>query len=304
MVNSTQQDGVSPWPFPPYGEMTEGLQNELERDPGPPKAFDTPATWATFRAGITADLQRTLWPIWDEASQQWIGRTIQQMTDLTRTDLGLLLMFRNRLVTPPTPPNPELPLPTHGAFYNSEDLSGGFLDMFGKYNKAVTSQTLHLLKSALEDGGKKYGTIPHQFKVLFQRPRAFQMTFILRTTPVKPVRAYTAGSPALPSGHTIQALLGIGAVLEKRSTFPATPLLVESLQQLAVDIGDRRVLAGLHYPSDSIASWIIVMRVASHVFPSGSGVPELLLEAIKRKSLVYQVVSGVPEYADALNLLP
>ena len=75
-----------------------------------------------------------------------------------------------------------------------------------------------------------------------------------------------------------------------------------ALLQLAVDIGDRRVFAGIHYPSDAIASWIVVKTLADHVFRN-SEVKGLLLEAIKTRSEVYAKLSKIGIYTPAMSLI-
>ena len=61
----------------------------------------------------------------------------------------------------------------------------------------------------------------------------------------------------------------------------------KALQQYAVDMGDRRVFAGVHYPSDNLSSWLMVMRVANHVFVR-SEVKAKLWQAISERSRVYR----------------
>jgi hypothetical protein len=63
----------------------------------------------------------------------------------------------------------------------------------------------------------------------------------------------------------------------------------EALQQYAVDMGDRRVFAGVHYPSDNLSSWLMIMRIARHVFVRGE-IKERLWRAISQQSQVYRAV--------------
>jgi hypothetical protein len=61
------------------------------------------------------------------------------------------------------------------------------------------------------------------------------------------------------------------------------------LQQFTVDIGDRRVFAGVHYPSDNLSSWYTALKLLPHVIdPSAlASVRKFLWEAISLKSIVF-----------------
>lgn len=294
---------VWPYPLPPYGEMTEGLQDDLQSNPGPPDDFEPKEAWPKFKADLVMNLQTVLWPVWNASSQLWEGMAATGMKSLTNIDLALSLEFRKLLTTPPILQSGSPAAKTHGAFYNAEDLHG-MLDLLAEYDPAI-APSLPTIKTAFFNGGqKKYGVVSEQLKVIFQRPRPFQTNFLMGRAdaqPLKPVRAYTAGSPAFPSGHTLQALLSMGAVFE--SLLAALPPFVPSLKQYAVDIGNRRVFAGLHYASDTIASWILVLQIAPFVFDDAR-VKQLLSEAIfSPKNDVYQHVKGIAAFAPALNLL-
>jgi hypothetical protein len=71
----------------------------------------------------------------------------------------------------------------------------------------------------------------------------------------------------------------------------------EALEQFAVDIGDRRVLARVHYPSDLLSSWLMVMGMANYVF-STREVKNHLWAAISKRSQMYRriVSTGSPRY--------
>ena len=75
-------------------------------------------------------------------------------------------------------------------------------------------------------------------------------------------------------------------IIVKKFPFPAASW--EAIEQYATDIGDRRVMAGLHYPSDNLCSWLITLRMANHVFRD-PGVKSHLWSAIQR-GYVYRLV--------------
>jgi hypothetical protein len=63
-------------------------------------------------------------------------------------------------------------------------------------------------------------------------------------------------------------------------------------RQFVIDVGDRRVFAGVHYPSDNLASWYVAMRLIPRVFLADEKIYEprkFLWNAIQR-SLVYKAM--------------
>jgi membrane-associated phospholipid phosphatase len=80
--------------------------------------------------------------------------------------------------------------------------------------------------------------------------------------PIAPVKSTSAWSPSAISGHAFQGLMGcLAAYLE----FPEVTAYRADLVKLAVDIGDRRVLAGIHYPSDNAMSWWVAFQCVKYV---------------------------------------
>ena len=292
--------------FPPYGEMTNQLQRDWDNDrTGPPRDFQPPAVWAEVRNGLTVTLEKFLWPRWNPEADDWREVPSKaRMKALTEADLDLIVDFRmNSLHKIPNAPNGTGQAFDHNKFYVDED-QNDFLASLDFYDKTVTPQRKAELIALFDQVGPgKLGTVLLQLKMEFQRPRAVQTAFRFKKMPVRALRALSAGTPSLPSGHAIQALLAIGAVIEALLPFPTcTPFLLPALLQLAVDIGDRRVFAGIHYPSDAIASWIVVMTLADYVFRK----PEakvLLREAIKTRSEVYTKLSHIDIYRPAIELI-
>jgi hypothetical protein len=109
------------------------------------------------------------------------------------------------------------------------------------------------------------------------------------------------------SGHSLQGLIGVGAVMEQilQSGIPFNSDSWTALSQYAVDIGDRRVFAGIHYPSDNLSSWIVLMRLANFIYRSHE-VKSKLWSAITERSLVYRLIDnqkGTSVYSAPLKLL-
>ena len=78
--------------------------------------------------------------------------------------------------------------------------------------------------------------------------------------------AVTSLSPSMCSGHCLQSSVCVGGSIEAAiGVLNLTPEVKAALGQWAVDIGDRRVFAGVHFPSDNLCSWITFLRMADYV---------------------------------------
>ena len=305
-----RQDGL---PLPPYGYMTDGFQQILNEGPDVPVAFmpnadqDTrTAKWLDFRDETRAIVRECLWPEWDPNEQEWVGDAGCRMYALTATDLTLVAKFRTQVLAQEQPDSPvgDPARPVHETFYRVEDDSGLF-DQYHFYDFTISADLIEQFRKAFDNKATdKFGTAHLQFKTFFQRPRPFQTQFLLSRPTFQPLRSINAGSPSLCSGHSFQGVIGSGAVIEfvllngiRLSTGSWC-----ALRQHAVDIGDRRVFAGLHYPGDNLASWIIAMRLANLVFPNPM-VKVHLWKAISRQSLVFQATTCEPIYQRAVDVL-
>ena len=72
--------------------------------------------------------------------------------------------------------------------------------------------------------------------------------------------------------------------------------------QYAVDFGDRRVFAGVHYPSDNLASWVAVLRLIPWVFSQNGGfLVDFIRTAIIEQSAVYRLMQDTFPRHDALS---
>ena len=94
---------------------------------------------------------------------------------------------------------------------------------------------------------------------------------------LQPIRAYTSQTGSAPSGHAVQGYCMAGAVYEDLLESPPSWFTPDSgdynatltlLYRAAYDVGDRRMIAGVHYPTDNYASAMLVNRVLGPVlFP-------------------------------------
>jgi PAP2 superfamily len=106
-----------------------------------------------------------------------------------------------------------------------------------------------------------------ELKRAFNRLRPFQSSFI-ENIPIKTYITYAGQTPAIPSGHSFQGFLFGALVYSNLSEYflSLDPIELESQMKLLIrvvkDTGHRRVMAGIHYPSDMLASWFVFEIVA------------------------------------------
>jgi hypothetical protein len=264
--------------------------------------------WRKWRDETTELIAERLWPVWRADLGEWEGASKQQMFRLTETDIEIV----KALQTEPAEVNriPQSPLassdcPTHENFFRSEDTGDDWFSKYKFYDRTLDAATIDILgKVLIHRVPAKISSAPLQFKLKFQRPRHFQTAFLLRKSGTFIFEAISAGSPSMCSGHCLQSLLGVGAVYEYvlLNKVPLSEPSITALMQFAVDIGDRRVFAGVHYPADNLSSWIIGLRLANHVYRTRE-VRDKLWLAIEKQSRVYATLAGHDVYAPALDAL-
>jgi len=96
--------------------------------------------------------------------------------------------------------------------------------------------------------------ITYKLKYVFNRPRAYQLGSY-HNIPIKARYAITGNTPAYPSGH---AMIGYGYCLFLSHLFPKYK---KKFYKLAKQVDYSRINVGVHYPSDGIASKIVVHKI-------------------------------------------
>ena len=154
---------------------------------------------------------------------------------------------------------------TNYDFYKCEDFN--MINWYLYYNYINSKYKEKLLDcpisfNLLYDNIGQFKSLILELKMSFNRLRPFQSAFVENIN-IKTYISYAGKTPALPSGHSLQGFL-FGAFiylyflkyyesLDENQFGEEINLLVD----VSKETGDRRVMAGVHYPSDVFASWIV-----------------------------------------------
>ncbi len=311
--------------LPPYGIM----DNDYLRNLGSKQLIGSPAEpmvppdfrlldgcdesqrekcWVEWRENTLSEIKDVLWPVWNSKTRGWEGGAAKTMVKLTRVDLSILHSLRVGSSLPlraaPASKLRALNCPTHSAFFQEED-QGKIFASYAMYDRKLDARYPAIFSDVFFAGlASKCSSTQLQFKRQFQRPRAYQAAFLLGEYEFNLEEAISSMTPSMVSGHSLQGLIGVGAVMEHicESGIDFSDDSWLALSQYAVDIGDRRVMAGVHYPSDNLGSWIVLMRLANRVFDSTGKIKKRLWHAISECSLIYRLIQKKNEGVYSLGL--
>jgi hypothetical protein len=267
--------------------MDEGLLAYIKSAPVPAD-WRPPNNYQKWRNAKIKQIDAMLWPTYGANGSAWGSPRVAR---LFKADFSLLATL-----------HPQLGVPikalfgstvTHSDLFAEEDDGKiGFGFDYARYDPTLAPLVAAQFRIVLQAGYvNKVGTMPLQLKNVFQRPRPWQMAFIQGRSTYQYRFAASADTSSLISGHCIQGLIGVCNIYAELGPL-MTAQSIDVLKQLAVDIGDRRVFAGVHYPSDSLSSWFTAAELVPHVFaPSRApAVKRFLHSAIKQKSVVYAAI--------------
>jgi hypothetical protein len=242
-------------------------------------------------------IEDVLWPTY---STGWPSGRQQHMEQLTRLDFVVQQKVAKHLDEFVSPGSQM----THRNLFEIEDGPEDFGAEFDKYdgNAPFTLvQTIKDLSAKAASQDRKVGWGVVRLKQLFQRPRLYQASLLLGNDRFEWQEAESSLTPSLPSGHALQGMMWVGAAVEQLLNAGVT--VSDALRQYLVDPGDRRVMAGVHYPSDNIASWLMIFLSVPFVFRNGD-VKNEFWRAITERSLVYRLMDEVGGlYRPALDAL-
>lgn len=292
--------------LPPYGfTNSEWMYPVSTKIPPNMKIGGKPPDLATYRAWVqelAEELAQHVWPMRDSAKATWVGAARDTAMQLTQDDFVLLEDLKPTLYMPILGRANEAGTEFHHRwFFDVED--GYVIDPnsqppafkqwgqdHGKYDPSLPDDlTRKLFEDFNWDGTYASGELALQLKQYMQRPRAYQVAQLLGAFNYTYQFAHSAVSPALVNGHALQSTVAAcHTYLKFKNDLAQYPGAAEYWAQFTVDVGDRRVFAGVHYPSDCIASWFCTLRLARHIFDDGADdARQFLWHAITNKSLVY-----------------
>ncbi|NDZ16734.1 phosphatase PAP2 family protein [Variovorax sp. WS11] len=283
--------------FPPYGLIntenarylaTRPVPEGFRRDPTSPRPSDA-EEWEEWLIELAQEMSDFLWPIYQD--NEWVGRAVAHAMDLTQIDLMVMQALqptmeeRIRGAISPTD--------RHRIAWAHED-EGPPRFTLALYQAVWPAELEADLNRAILTGGVDIARPASQgLKKLFQRPRP-QLTALtlglkdgLEVQPSK-----SAITPSMISGHCIQGTMALAQVhYWLADAAKQRPGLLQLLNRFLIDTGDRRVFAGLHYPSDNIGSWFVSLRLCAHVYGDGAArVRSGLWSAIQECSTVFKAM--------------
>lgn len=275
----------------PYGRMNETHQWDMQRQPVP-DAFmwhgrkATPAQFTAYIDSEAREIADNLWPRYDGG---WQGHAAPHAVQLTVDDLELMDELREHLFEQ-APCGTSDQRFTHRALFEKEDLSAK--PTLELYFPRLQPELLDKLRQAVVDAFPMLGPVHLRFKAHLQRPRACQTAFWLGRQSFVHEHAASADTPAMISGHCLQGLVvRTLAFFAQRRLVQNHPGGEAAMRQYCVDIGDRRVFAGVHYPSDNVGSWYCALRLCDHLFGTiGPQAKVFMWKAITEHSTVYKAL--------------
>lgn len=295
--------------LPAWGIMDKELLTEIElfpiakhwqmNEPEPVRRVE----WPRWREALVSEIGNLIWPPLAPGARGWEEDTVAA---LNHADF-LCLSQLNRYIDEPILPGTSV---VHGELFSEEDDGSGLGIGYERYDPTLPRQHRNELRRWMLEGiGNKVGTLGLQLKAIFQRPRPYQVALLQNRADFSHLYSSSASTPSLVSGHCLQGALAVCNVyVQLREQLNA--LSEELLAQYLVDIGDRRVFAGIHYPSDNLSSWLTALWLIPGVFgaPLAAAVQQFLRMAITKKSIVYRAIlqhAGAPNsvYAPILQRL-
>ena len=257
-------------PFPPYGKLAERyLQSQVNG------VAVTLSTWCSSEISLSNQFPQ----VWSSDAQadaefvEWTtllsellpARTTQAVRDLVNSELAILRQMEAHRSTFVTYLN-SWPGQSHSDVFRYEDVQPGWITDFpGQLGVSITDAERALLFGAVQF----CGYVVLRLKDTFQRARPYQTAKIL-DQPNNLLIATSATTPSFPSGHAIQSMCMIAQtheILIARNLASYDANAKRALLRYGYDIGDRRVIAGVHYPTDNYASAMIFNRMVARTWP-------------------------------------
>lgn len=310
--------------LPPYGLFPDFYRKHGEGDgktPGDWPGVRTPAGEQAFkewRDDRMAAIRDNLWPEWIDG-QGWYGAAASKAYAMTEHEIAAMTVeFSKSDILERIPGHSSFHY-TQKDHFEYEDLriigsikedleSTGVQPKIGHnfffYDDTPRdpAEQARIIEILSESYTKKTNQFYFWFKDRLMRPRPLQAALIVGQREFTSRRAFSGMHSSIVSGHASTGILIRCGVLERWLDDGDVPEgLLKSFSQYIVDVGDRRVFAGVHYPTDNISSWVLALELIPNVFPKHHvKIGQIVRNAIQEHSAVYEVIDRVYRKDSAL----
>ena len=315
MAKSVSSDStIRPW-MHPWGVINDENRSYLEQRPVPAgfrakhgaQVVSSADAWDRWLDKLSLEMADWLWPVFEAGA--WRGAAQVSMWELTVADLeliGELSVLLNARVQGNAHPGGR-----HRELWQAEDETAPGPTLVHYQAELLSVHEAEFNRAVMAGAIATARPMSQGLKRRFQRPRPQQTSLWLGRNDLTVMASKSAITPAMISGHCVQSTLALGKIfVALQDVMAEQPVLHATLPRYLLDHGDRRVYAGLHYPSDNVGSWYAALRLCPHVFGSESAaVRDFLWKSITAHSDVYRallaVVSSNPKspFAPLLNRL-
>jgi len=307
--------------FQPYGVIpgeykAKGLDTNIVMKAWRPSLSqeDRVKSFNAWRQERLDEFVACLWPRFDAASRTWVGPAKSFASGLTELEIRVMIdAFMDSsdiLQTKPSSPLGTDDIGNHLKHYKYEDEKPhppG--ENYRYYDRTLSFEEntdfkyvmIKAISAGTSIGRKAAGHF--WFKNQMQRPRPLHAAMHFRLEEhFKSELSERGQHPSIVSGHCFQGIMMACAVLESWMMSDTKPSQdrIGSLAQYMVDFGDRRVFAGVHYPTDNVASWVLALSLIPEVFDDPQPILDFLREAVTTRSIVFQVIGD--QYTDSIAL--
>ncbi|WP_171177824.1 hypothetical protein [Ruegeria sp. HKCCD8929] len=249
------------------------------------------------------------WPEFDEGKRLWVGKSQEFALSATKTEIDIMLEEFQRTDSLSAKPSgiktTNLVLAgldqrwhyrVEDGFHDEDNAFVSAASVSSGANIACYSDTIDpvTFSHAFSAATTRKAVGLFDFKPRLRRPRPYQMAAWLGYHDFKYEVASTHNHkgfhPSFISGHCVLGILRGCSIFESWLNIGGfSKAEFEALGRFMVDYGDRRVLGGVHYPSDSVGSWVLSMKLIDKIFDHKEETKEFASNAI-RKGQVYNVV--------------
>lgn len=307
--------------LPPYGLFSLGFR-ELASKLNPMSDWlpdlcetDRKNQFLMWKLDVREKLSNTIWPYYDRESDTWCGAAKSWAKSATLREVGLMIdryqgansEIRKSIDICHTTEFGD----THLDQFEVEDdpnqpAGVNLRDYICDLTESQFRDTRSIIDAAYRS--KKLPGL-FWFKKEFVRTRPYQTAHLASKWEFELHSALSARHSSFHSGHCLEGIIFNAAVAEHWLSKPDeySQSQLEALGKYTVDFGDRRVFAGVHFPSDNIGSWIIALSLIPFTFADSRPILNFVETAITKHSKVYKHIveayAGDSELSPGLDLL-